>query len=159
MSILIQEIYFKLVCFLKEMKIKTKLHKKSIKKRKSWLIYSWLLLLMMFVRQTVKLDSTSSSCWHFSNGFIFGQLDSTLFDFFVLFVGFSITFYNLAMPLWLSMESKKWNQISFNFVPLRSHLIWTKKTLLMTLSMSKTLSIGGGWMWIGGKPVLNFPSV
>jgi len=40
---------------------------------------------------------------------------------------------------------------------MQLYLIWTKRMPFITFSISRTLPMDGGWIWIGGRAVFDFP--
>ena len=82
---------------------------------------------------------------------------------FVYLTHFSLTSYLMIWPIWLDFSEQRRSIcvfVSREYKLLRHmqlYLIWTKRMPFITFSISRTLPMDGGWIWIGGRAVFDFP--
>lgn len=68
-----------------------------------------------------------------------------------------------AIPIWLDFSDQERAKCIFVsreyklLCHIQLYLIWTKRMPFITFSISRTLPMDGGWIWIGGRAVFDFP--
>ena len=70
-------------------------------------------------------------------------------------------------PIWLDFSNQERSKCAFISRDISRnnkflchmvlYLIWTKRMPFITFSISRTLPMDGGWIWIGGRAVFDFP--
>ena len=82
---------------------------------------------------------------------------------FVYLTHFSLQSYPKMWPTWLDFSDQERYKCVFVsrenklLCHMQLYLIWTKRMPFITFSISRTLPMDGGWIWIGGRAVFDFP--
>lgn len=71
--------------------------------------------------------------------------------------------YHKMWPIWLDFSDQERSKCVFVSLEnkllchMQPYLIWTNRMPFITFSISRTLPMDGGWIWIGGRAVFDFP--
>lgn len=82
---------------------------------------------------------------------------------FVYLTHFSLQSYPKIWLIWLDFSDQERSKCVFVSTEnkllchMQLYLIWTKRMPFITFSISRTLPMDGGWIWIGGRAVFDFP--
>ena len=105
--------------------------------------------------------------WNVNHSFSFYALHMYLHksrdNLFVYLTHFSLQSCPKMWPIWLDFSDQERSRSVFVSIEnkmlyhMQLYLIWTKRMPFITFSISRTFPMDGGWIWIGGRAVFDFP--